>query len=260
MSHPCRNYCSQWTGEQCKGCLISDEPDFAVGNLVVFDNKKPFMKRTQTTMFSFVRDWDENDAIVRAVGTEKTYEVNKLGIRLATLAEQAAGYRLDGVTDGTPTNEGTPCTKAEEIAVGSMVVFAGATFNENVGEVLKITSKSIVGNYPASAILNFPSGYPSFSTELSKLRLATPAEIELGQRIDAPTVCTEAEPLDLFNSKHCSPRNYSETKISRVGTTKRMTDLEIRLMQKNHSLKANNKHWKIAAGIAVVLGVVGWML
>lgn len=25
MSHPCRNYCSQWTGEQCKGCTISDE-------------------------------------------------------------------------------------------------------------------------------------------------------------------------------------------------------------------------------------------
>ena len=210
MSHPCRNYCSQWTGEQCKGCMISDE--------------------------------------------------------------------------------------AEEITVGSMVVFAGATFNENVGEVLKITSKSIVGNYPASAILNFPSGYPSFSTELSKLRLATPAEKAAGRRIDDPLisdemaspcavsdlsknnnkidlvsrkdcqVCIEEEMPELFNSKHCSPRNYNNDSALRVSEIKasvaysKMALTNFTLSEKNGRLKTNNHALKAALAVAIVAGVVGWML
>ena len=109
MSHPCRNYCSQWNGEQCKGCMISDE-----------------------------------------------------------------------AADGTTTNEGT--------------------------------------------------------------------------------VCIEHEPFEDFEAAHCAPKRKAlEIKFD-LPKPSRMTDLELRLIQKNHSLKANNKHWKIAAGIAVVLGVVGWML
>ena len=91
MSHPCRNYCSQWNGEQCKGCMISDEPDFAVGDLVVPSsnavNKVPCVRE--------VLSINADKFLVVTSDTARSYWRYVAGWRLATPAEKAAGYRID---------------------------------------------------------------------------------------------------------------------------------------------------------------------
>ena len=80
------------------------------------------------------------------------------------------------------------------------------------------------------------------------------------------SVCTEAEPIELFNSKHCSPRNYSNDSALRVSEIKASVDCSklaltnFTLSEKNSRLKTNNHALKAALAMSIVVGVVGWML
>ena len=161
--------------------------------------------------------------------------------------------------NGEPCNTCLVPDDLDQIVVGSMVVFIGATFNEFVAEVISITKPSTVNDYPASAVLNFPSGYPSFATELSKLRLATALEIAIGHRIDAPRpqVCNEHKPFEDFEAAHCAPKNLPMVVRPEAPVT---SQSELNLREKNSRLKVNNKSLKLALAISIASGVVGWML
>lgn len=94
------------------------------------------------------------------------------------------------------------------------------------------------------------------------------AEPENGWAIN-PTrnkVCIEQETPDLFNSKHCSPRNYNNDSQLRVSEIKasaaysKMALTNFTLSEKNGRLKTNNHALKAALAMSIVVGVVGWML
>lgn len=222
MSHPCRNYCSQWTGEQCKGCTISDEVELQDPPAV-----------------EYCPHGYDIACLICGFGTKDGKRVwhNK-----KTIAEVSIR-----------TNE-------SDFAVGDLVVVLNPRATKNIFEVQALTHEGVFANECTAVFImrHF------FTFDL--IRLATPAEKAAGRRIDALTVCTEAEPLDLFNSKHCSPRNYNNDSALRVSEIKasaaysKMALTNFTLSEKNGRLKTNNHALKAALAMAIVAGVVGWML
>ena len=185
-----------------------------------------------------------------------------------------------------------------DFVVGDLVVF------DDQESPLHPTFKSIFlidGVYTATVDLNFAG---TVNLPKRMMRLATPAEIAVGHRIDEteeellaeaevwrecrepcrfdrleaepengwainPTrnkVCIEQETPELFNSKHCSPRNYNNDSQLRVSEIKasaaysKMALANFTLSEKNSRLKTNNHALKAALAMAIVAGVVGWML
>ena len=226
MSHPCRNYCSQWTGEQCKGCMISDEAELQDPPAV-----------------EYCPHGYDTACLICGFGT-------KDGERVWHNKPPAA-----------------PRPNESDFAVGDLVVF------DDQESPLHPTFKSIFlidGVYTATVDLNFAG---TVNLPKRMMRLATLAEKAAGHRIDevelitqTNVVCTEAEPLDLFNSKHCSPRNYNNDSALRVSEIKASVDCSklaltnFTLSEKNSRLKTNNHALKAALAVAIVVGVVGWML
>lgn len=167
MSHPCRNYCSQWTGEQCKGCMISDE---------------------------------------------------------AELQDPPA-------VEYCPHGYDTAC----------LICGFGTKDGERVWH----------NNKPKKTVAS---------------------------------VCTEAEPIELFNTKHCSPRNYIKQYYSNVTDAQRLKDLdasvehakaalatfnydplptprELKQAEQIRILRTDRNVWCAMFFIAVVgYGVARWML
>ena len=147
-----------------------------------------------------------------------------------------------------------------DFVVGDLVVVINPRATKNIFEVEALTHEGVFANECTAVFImrHF------FTFDL--IRLATPAEKAAGRRIDALTVCTEAEPLDLFNSKHCSPRNYNNDSALRVSEIKasaaysKMALTNFTLSEKNGRLKTNNHALKAALAMAIVVGVVGWML
>lgn len=219
MSHPCRNYCSQWTGEQCKGCMISDEVELQDPPAVEYC---PHGYDTACLICGFGQ---------------------KDGERVWHNKPPAA-----------------PRPSESDFAVGDLVVYlpSAAVSVTNVFEIFELHRNWCTSKIDG-ALLDRGIFY-------DHIRHATAEEISDGRRIDAPTVCSEAEPLDLFNSKHCSPRNYNNDSALRVSEIKasvaysKMALTNFTLSEKNSRLKTNNHALKAALAMAIVAGVVGWML
>ncbi len=166
-----------------------------------------------------------------------------------------------------------------DFAVGDLVVPKSNTVNSvpAVREVIELDGDdkfliTIGGNHRQS--WRFIDGW----------RTATLAEIAAGYRIDAPTVCVEQETLELFNSKHCSPRNYIKQYYSNVTDAQRLKDLdasvdhakaalatfnykpiptdrELQQAEQIRILRTDRNVWCAMFFIAVVgYGVARWML
>lgn len=170
-----------------------------------------------------------------------------------------------GVIHGTRWT-GEPCStclvrdEQSDFAVGDLVVVINPRATKNIFEVEALTHEGVFANECTAVFImrHF------FTFDL--IRLATPAEKAAGRRIDAPTVCVEQETAELFNTKHCSPRNYNNDSALRVSEIKasaaysKMALTNFTLSEKNGRLKTNNHALKAALAMAIVAGVVGWML
>lgn len=203
-----------------------------------------------------------------------------------------------------PRWTGEPCStclvrdEQSDFAVGDLVVVINPRATKNIFEVEALTHEGVFANECTAVFImrHF------FTFDL--IRLATPAEIAAGRRIDEteegllaeaevwrecrepcrfdrleaepengwainPTrnkVCIEQETPELFNSKHCSPRNYNNDSALRVSEIKasvaysKLALTNFTLSEKNSRLKTNNHALKAALAMAIVAGVVGWML
>lgn len=87
QTHPCSGKCSRFNGEQCSTCLVSDDVcDFAVGDSVIVTTKATQLDER------YVHEINEVGSREVLIHSEW---VGIKGIRLATIAEKAAGYRID---------------------------------------------------------------------------------------------------------------------------------------------------------------------
>lgn len=107
-----------------------------------------------------------------------------------------------------------------DFVVGDLVVVINPRATKNIFEVEALTHEGVFANECTAVFImrHF------FTFDL--IRLATPAEKAAGRRIDALTVCTEEETAELFNTKHCSPRNYIKQYYSNVTDAQRLKDLD----------------------------------
>lgn len=219
--HPCSGKCQRFNGEQCSTCLVSDDVcDFAVGDLVVI---KQSWKPSNKDVYE----------IESIIGT--SVQVSLHAPNLPKFSCQTLGFcvGIENLRHATPA----------EIAA-----------DHRIDE----TEEELLAESEVWRECREPCRFDRLEAEPENGWAVNPTQNNV--------VCTEAEPLDLFKTQHCSPRNYNNDSALRVSEVKasaaysKMALTNFTLSEKNSRLKTNNHALQAALAMAIVAGVVGWML